>query len=116
LAVVSILLSFTPSQGRHLETQTNSLLYRDTGEGGESNNNREFQGRMRSGDDPAEPYPGATAPHVVPSDARSSIGGRAMEGKMADAMEHCRFAIRALEFGDADSAAQKLRGALQKLT
>ncbi|CAN0554001.1 unnamed protein product [Ectocarpus sp. 12 AP-2014] len=71
---------------------------------------------MPSGDDPAAPCPGATAPHAVPSDARSSIGGRAMEGKMADALEHCRFAIRALEFRDADSAAQKLREALQKLT
>lgn len=39
-----------------------------------------------------------------------------MEGNMADAMEHCRFAIRALEHRDIQLAVQKLQEALRQIT
>ncbi|CAN0190461.1 unnamed protein product [Laminaria digitata] len=39
-----------------------------------------------------------------------------MEGNMADAMEHCRYAIRALEHKDVALAVQKLQEALQQIT
>lgn len=56
----------------------------------------------------------------VPSSAglrRSGGGGvRPQEGNMADAMEHCRFAIRALEHRDVEMAIQKLQEALRQIT
>lgn len=59
-------------------------------------------------------------PVPLPSGARRSGGGGAgskpMEGNMADAMEHCRYAIRALEHKDVNLAVQKLQEALQQLT
>lgn len=39
-----------------------------------------------------------------------------MEGNMADAIEHCRFAIRALEKKDVDLAVQRLHEALEQIT
>lgn len=54
----------------------------------------------------------------VPSSAgpRRAGGSRPMEGNMADAMEHCRFAIRALEHKDVELAVQKLQEALRQIT
>ncbi|CAB1115375.1 unnamed protein product [Ectocarpus sp. CCAP 1310/34] len=73
---------------------------------------------------PAAPrprYDPSTRPRTpVPSPAgprrSGSGGGRVMEGNMADAMEHCKFALRALEKKDVDLAVQKLHEALQQLT
>ncbi|CBN79059.1 conserved unknown protein [Ectocarpus siliculosus] len=60
---------------------------------------------------PRTPVPSAAGPR-----RSGSGGGRAMEGNMADAMEHCKFALRALEKKDVDLAVQKLHEALQQLT
>lgn len=75
------------------------------------------------------PAPAAVRPNYKPAPARpktpvpsasgsrrSGAGGRPMEGNMADAMEHCRFAIRALEHKDVELAVQKLHEALQQIT
>lgn len=59
---------------------------------------------------PRTPLPSASGPR------RSGVGGRPQEGNMADAMEHTRFALRALEFKDVELAVQELQEALRQIT
>ena len=47
---------------------------------------------------------------------RSGSRGKPQEGNLADAIEHCRYAIRALEHKNVDLAVQKLQDALQQIT
>lgn len=58
---------------------------------------------------PRTPVPSASGP-------RRTAGGRALEGNLADAMEYCRFAIRALEHKDVDLAVERLQEALRQIT
>lgn len=64
---------------------------------------------------PAPPRPRTPVPSESGS-RRTDGRGRPLEGNLADAIEHCRFALRALEHKDVERAAQKLREALQQIT
>lgn len=59
---------------------------------------------------PRTPVPKATGSR------RAGAKGKAMEGNMADAMEYCRYAIRALEHKKVDEAVERLQEALRQLT